>query len=124
MKTEVKPPVGILLGDFRQLHEAGCIQTMCDLEGNVVEAERKFAIWFNALRILQPNLCDGCAVFSRTCEAFLKYHSEPRRIADAKRRAGNKTVGNEKVRPRCSCGFKVRGKNHNEGSHHNHRKVS
>lgn len=22
-------------------------------------------------------------------------------------------------RPRCSCGFKIRGKNHSEGAHHN-----
>jgi hypothetical protein len=28
------------------------------------------------------------------------------------------TEETKKIRPTCSCGFKIRGKNHEEGKHH------
>ena len=64
--------------NFRLLHEAGCIQTLCDVYTDSNEAKKQGYIRFCQIMIL-TNLdpCPGCPIFPK-CEAYKKYHTAPK----------------------------------------------
>lgn len=78
--TKRESPVGSLLGNFDEMHEAGCLQA--EVEGN-----RAAFIWLKTQ--LKGNICDGCPVWDekgQDCKAYRQYHMEWRMLHQDKRR--------------------------------------
>lgn len=72
------------LENFRLLHEAGCIQTMCDVYPDVKEAEKNFLGRFCTLMVLTNlNPCDECPVL-QGCKAYKEYNTQPKEEKAAK----------------------------------------
>lgn len=68
----------------RKLHEAGCIQTLCDCYTDVNEAMDKGYQRFCALMVLIGfNPCNECPIPKNKYNAYQQYHSAPqtRKIA-------------------------------------------
>ena len=117
MREKEKTPVGVLMGSFEELHAAGCIQTCCDIEADLLTAQILYESRLMAMRAIQPNLCNGCPVFSRECRAYQLYHTEPKEAQQEK--ADRVAASQVKLHETCRiCGYKIGGENHNEGDHH------
>jgi hypothetical protein len=102
LRKEQKP-VGKLRASFKELFEAGCIQTGGDSHGSLEVATGTFSLRFIALMLLtENNPCDGCPVFQGgSCRAYKRYHTGPtnQRIQNQARiKAATTAPGGKSVR--------------------------
>ena len=105
----------MLTGTFEELFAAGCIQTGADVCDDLEEAKPKFRKLFMALSLVtHGDICNGCPAFKGgSCKAYRTYHTAAMRQSSPLPRTTNKTAN------RCTiCGLKIRGKNHDQGEHH------
>jgi hypothetical protein len=109
--------IGRLTGSFRELHAMGCIQTGADVHPEADDAIKQFHVLFYGLmEATGDNPCPGCPAFNNgLCAAYKRYHTGLHRVIEPGRH------GQPSFRPRCKCGFKIRGAHHSEGSHHKSR---
>ena len=119
--SNAKAPRGRLNGDFDQLFSLGCIQTGADVHSDIGSAHYQFGSLFEALMIAtSSNPCDGCPAYAGgKCRAFRALHSQ----AHAETRAVffNSMASRATVKKCSVCGCRIRGKNHEEGTHHKQR---
>jgi len=113
-------PLGILAGTFRELHEAGCIQTGADVNANVWEAAKDFGPLFEVLqKATYGNVCDGCPVFNKgNCSAFKKYHTSQQDIGTQRLvqhlhdQHFKSSIATTSAKRCPNCKLRIRGDNH------------